>query len=129
MTKLTVLPQSHSDLLVVRVNGPLFFAAAEKIFHELRDKIGDVKKVIMQWDAVSVLDSGGTHALLHFIEDLLENVSLTICDIQFQLLRTLARAQIEPIQDKLNFCSTLNETLSRVEKNDNMAQSEQASSL
>lgn len=60
MTKITESTYTDDDkqLLVVRVNGPLFFAAAERIFNELRERSKGYKTLIMQWDAVPVLDAG-----------------------------------------------------------------------
>lgn len=117
MTRLVILPQSNEEALVVRVNGALFFAAADKIFLELNHQLHHLphfpRSIIMQWDAVSVLDSGGTTALVRFIDELPENICLTLCDIPFQPLRTLARAKITPIPGKICFYSTLAEALEK----------------
>ncbi len=44
--------------LLYKINGPLFFAAAERVFGEL---VAQVKghKLLVQMEAVSILDAGG----------------------------------------------------------------------
>ena len=112
ITKLVELPQTNETTLVMRVNGPLFFAAAEKTFAELYNKINGYQHIVLQWNTVPLLDAGGLNALIHFIDELPENVQLSICELQFQPLKTLARAKIVPIANKLNFYPTLDESLS-----------------
>lgn len=111
MTRLVELNRSNDKTLVLRVNGPLFFAAAEKTFVELYKKINGYEHIVLQWDAVPILDAGGLNALIHFIDELPEHVDLSICELQFQPLKTLARAKIVPIPNKLMFFSTLDEAL------------------
>ncbi len=114
MTRLTPLTATD-DIQVLRVNGPLFFAAAERIFDELLVHAQDYQTVVLQWDAVPVLDAGGLNALQRFIEVLPEGKHLVITDIPFQPLKTLARAQIQPIEGRLSFYSTLPEALQELE--------------
>ncbi|OCG25027.1 C4-dicarboxylic acid transporter DauA [Gilliamella sp. wkB108] len=111
MTRLVELNRSDDKTLVLRINGPLFFAAAERTFLELYQKINGYQHIVLQWDAVPILDAGGLNALIHFIDELPEHVDLSICELQFQPLKTLARAKIIPIPNKLMFFSTLDEAL------------------
>ncbi|WP_276921141.1 C4-dicarboxylic acid transporter DauA [Frischella perrara] len=111
MTKIVELPQSTDKTLIVRINGPLFFAAAEKTFLELYKRVNGYQHIVLQWDAVPLLDAGGLNALSHFIEALPPEVDLSIAELQFQPLKTLARAQVVPIENKLMFYSTLNDAL------------------
>lgn len=111
MTRLVELSKTDDKILVLRINGPLFFAAAERTFLELYQKINGYQHIILQWDAVPILDAGGLNALIHFIDELPEQVDLSICELQFQPLKTLARAKIVPIPNKLMFFSTLDEAL------------------
>ena len=46
------------DVLVLRVIGPLFFAAAEGLFNDLETRIAGKRIVVLKWDAVPVLDAG-----------------------------------------------------------------------
>ena len=104
MTKLAPLNvAAPDDVLAVRVTGPLFFAAAEGVFGPLLQQAEGKRIVLMQWDAVPVLDAGGLDALQRFIERLPEGCELRICHLEFQPLRTLARANVKPIPGRLAF--------------------------
>lgn len=50
------------DVLVLRVIGLLFFAAAEGLFTDLELRFEGKRIVILKWDAVLVLDAGGFDA-------------------------------------------------------------------
>ena len=110
MTRLSEL-SAENGILVMRVNGPLFFAAAERIFSELLLRSENYHTVVLQWDAVPVLDAGGLHALQRYIDTLHAGKQLVITDIPFQPLKTLARARMQPIEGKLHFYPTLPEAL------------------
>ncbi|KGT92559.1 transporter [Erwinia typographi] len=110
MTRLSELT-ANEGLLVLRVNGPLFFAAAERVFNELLARTEDYQTVVLQWDAVPVLDAGGLNAMQRFIDALPAGKHLVITDIPFQPLKALARARIHPIEGRLSFYSTLPEAL------------------
>lgn len=115
MTRLSELTAySDDETLVMRVNGPLFFAAAERIFTELHDKVGHYNSIVLQLDAVPILDAGGLNALQHFIDTLPKGKQLLICEVQFQPLKTLARAQVAPIADRLSFHQTLTDALNSI---------------
>jgi len=114
MTKLSELSAGDSQL-VLRVNGPLFFAAAERIFNELLIRAEDYDVIVLQWDAMPVLDAGGLNALQRFIENLPAGKHLAISDIPFQPLKTLARAQMHPIAGRLSFHATLPDALKALE--------------
>ncbi|WEP47958.1 C4-dicarboxylic acid transporter DauA [Cronobacter dublinensis subsp. beijingensis] len=104
MTRLAPLNVSvPEDVLAVRVTGPLFFAAAEGVFTPLLAQAAGKRVIVMQWDAVPVLDAGGLDALQRFIERLPEGCELRVCHLEFQPLRTLARAGVQPIPGRLAF--------------------------
>ncbi|EOC1300968.1 C4-dicarboxylic acid transporter DauA [Cronobacter dublinensis] len=104
MTRLAPLHVSvPEDVLAVRVTGPLFFAAAEGVFTPLLAQAAGKRVIVMQWDAVPVLDAGGLDALQRFIERLPEGCELRLCHLEFQPLRTLARAGVQPIPGRLAF--------------------------
>jgi len=116
IARMTRLSQLSADkgIVVLRINGPLFFAAAERIFEELLACTRDYQTVVLQWDAVPVLDAGGLNALQRFITALPAGKHLVMTDIPFQPLKTLARAQLQPIEGKLSFYATLPEALQRL---------------
>ncbi|MBJ7220926.1 MULTISPECIES: C4-dicarboxylic acid transporter DauA [unclassified Brenneria] len=112
MTKLSELPETREpEQLVLRVNGPLFFAAAERIFNDLMMRSENYQTIILQWDAVSVLDAGGLNALLRFSDALPAGKHLIITDIPFQPLKTLARANVHPVEGRLSFYGSLAQAL------------------
>ena len=90
---------------------PLFFAAAERIFTELLARSEGYRTIVLQWDAVPVLDAGGLSALRRFIDVLPADKKLVITDVPFQPLKTLARARVQPIEGRLQFYPTLPEAL------------------
>lgn len=98
MTRLSpVNVEVPDDVLVLRVIGPLFFAAAEGLFSELETRIAGKRIVVLKWDAVPVLDAGGTDAFQRFVQRLPEGCELRVSNLEFQPLRTMARAGVQPI--------------------------------
>ena len=104
MTRLApVVVDVPDDVLVLRVIGPLFFAAAEGLFTDLESRLEGKRIVILKWDAVPVLDAGGLDAFQRFVKRLPEGCELRVCNREFQPLRTMARAGIQPIPGRLAF--------------------------
>ncbi|MFC3395479.1 C4-dicarboxylic acid transporter DauA [Brenneria rubrifaciens] len=125
MTKLSELPETKiPDHLVLRVNGPLFFAAAERIFNEVEQRSEAYQTIILQWDAVPVLDAGGLNAFLRFSETLPPGKRLIVTDIPFQPLKTLARANVYPIEGRLSFYGSLSLALKAITENQSAAVAE-----
>lgn len=105
MTRLAPLNNVNApeDVLALRVTGPLFFAAAEGLFTQLGQQVPGHRVVILQWDAVPVLDAGGLDAFQRFVEKMPEGCELRVTNLEFQPLRTLARAGVQPIPGRLAF--------------------------
>lgn len=97
---------------VIKVNGPLFFAAADRVFSRLSRMSKEHQGMVLYLDAVPLLDAGGLSAFMTFVEEARHNnVELIIADLQFQPLRTLARANVQPIPGELMFTPTLSEAI------------------
>lgn len=97
---------------VFKINGPLFFAAADRIFGELAVMSRDTRGFILYMDGVTVLDGGGLAALNKLIATCQrEGTEVVIADLQFQPLRTLARAGVAPIEGVSRYTSSLDEAL------------------
>lgn len=119
MTKLHDLAEhkryAHEVLdngLLYKINGPLFFAAAERVFAELESQVKGHKVLVLQMEAVSILDAGGLSAFLHFGKQMAKaGVELRVAELQFQPLKTLARAKVRPQPGKLEFYGSLEEAL------------------
>ena len=103
------------DCGVYKINGPLFFAAADRIFGELASLCEGKRLVVLYMDGVPVLDAGGVAALERFLEDQFSrSCEIVIADLQFQPLKTVARAALHPIDHKLRFTATLEEAVSLI---------------
>lgn len=103
------LPEGWS---VYKITGPLFYAAADRIFAELAVMAKERNGIILYMDGVSMLDAGGLAALTKFLDaSFKHNAKVIIADLQFQPLKTLARAGLQPVEGKLLFTSTLDEAL------------------
>lgn len=68
---------------MLRVIGPLFFAAAEGLFTDLETRITGKRIVVLKWDAVPVLDAGGLDAFQRFVKRLPEGCELRISNLGF----------------------------------------------
>ena len=87
-----VLPKGW---FVYKVNGPLFFAAADRIFSEVISILSNVDGVILYLEAVPLLDAGGLSAMNKCIDYCKRNnKQIIFTDFQFQPLKTIARSKI-----------------------------------
>ncbi|MBN0988842.1 C4-dicarboxylic acid transporter DauA [Amphritea pacifica] len=100
------------DWGVYKISGPLFFAAADRIFSEMLLLTEHKQCVILYMDAVPILDAGGLSALNHFLEAKFKTGSFVIiADLQFQPLKNIAKAGLKPIDQALVFTPTLAEAI------------------
>ncbi|WP_394146813.1 C4-dicarboxylic acid transporter DauA [Shewanella atlantica] len=100
--------------LVLKINGPLFFAAADSIFSEIKLLSDHKRTVILYMDGVSILDAGGLAALNKLTKELKQkDTHLVITDLQFQPIRTLAKAKVQPVDKLLYFYPTLKDAIER----------------
>jgi SulP family sulfate permease len=103
------LPQGWQ---VFKINGPLFFAAAERVFGELAMLSGNARGFILYMDGVTMLDAGGLSALEKLVETCRrDGTQVIFADLQFQPLRTLARAGVKPVPGVSRFSASLAEAL------------------
>lgn len=97
---------------VFKINGPLFFAAADRIFGELAQLSASARGFILYMDGVTILDAGGLSALNKLISTCrADGTQVVIADLQFQPLRTLARAGVKPEEGVVRFYPTLDEAI------------------
>lgn len=114
-------PQDLENVLVYRISGPLFFAAADNLFSDLHEKTvhtdHEIKHIVLQCDAVTVLDTGGVHALTRFVQHMLPHQTLYLCNIQFQPLRMLVRSQkIVPEIKQIRFSHDLKSVFDKIRR-------------
>ena len=120
MTKSIVqpTPKEFEDTIVLRINGPLFFAAADNLFADLHEKIKNtdhnIKNIILRCDAVTILDAGGINALTRFVNSLAEDQTLYMTDMQFQPLRTIVKSNYLPEIKKVIFTQNVNDALNKI---------------
>ena len=97
---------------VLKINGPLFFAAADRAFGEISASMSALDGVILYMDGVTLLDAGGVAAMNKLVTYCArEGKQVIFADLQFQPLKTLARADVEPIPGVTSFYPTLNEAI------------------
>lgn len=73
------------------------------MFNELAQRVEQNHLIILQWDAVPVLDAGGLDAFVRFVEKMPEGCELRVTNLEFQPLKTLARGGVQPIAGRLAF--------------------------
>jgi len=100
---------------VFKINGPLFFAAADRVFGELAGLSRQARGLVLYMDGVTILDAGGLSALNKLISSCRNTgTEIVIADLQFQPLRTLARAGVKPEPGISRFYPTLEAALNGV---------------
>ncbi|MDX1341722.1 MAG: C4-dicarboxylic acid transporter DauA [Reinekea sp.] len=119
LTRLTRIDDEWSSELAgahgFRIEGPLFFAAAERIFAELALETKSANAIMLDLKGVQLLDAGGLSALNRLISQCqAAGVFLVICRLNFQPLKTLAKAGTQPIENTLLFTATRTEALNAV---------------
>jgi len=105
---------------VFKINGPLFFAAADRILGELSQQIQTLDGLILHMRYNNYLDAGGLAA----IENLLihcerKGIQLHFSAWQFQPLKTLSKARGDAKGPLDASFSTLNDAIDHVLKRDN----------
>lgn len=97
---------------VFKITGPLFFAAADKIFGELIQYCEENRTVILYLEDVTMLDAGGVSALTKLISHCrATHAQLILTNVQFQPLKTMARARIEPVETTFHIYHNLNDAV------------------
>lgn len=105
---------------VYKINGPLFFAAADTVFGELAHLCKKQRGVVLYFDGVPILDSGGVAALYKYIDKCRNSqTTLFLADFQFQPLKTLAKAKFSPDGKHCIVFSTLESALQEIPRDDN----------
>lgn len=74
----------------------------------------EIRHIVLQCEAVNVLDTGGIHALTRFVQHMLPHQQLYMCNMQFQPLRMLVKSNTVPELKKINFSADLTETYGKI---------------
>ena len=100
---------------VIRISGPLFFAAADRVFGELGAIADNNDGLVIQLEAVPLLDGGGLAAMQKFIAKCVKrNTRVIFSELQFQPLKTLRKANVQPLPHQIEFAPSLQAALVRV---------------
>jgi len=100
---------------VFKISGPLFFAAADRIFGEIANQIAGKRGIVLYMDGVPLLDAGGLSAMNKLIDKCQrQGTQVVVADLQFQPLKTLARAGVKPIEGVSRYYGSLGEALDAV---------------
>jgi SulP family sulfate permease len=101
-----------SNWRIFKINGPLFFAAADRIFGELSMLAGEHQHIILQMESVTMIDAGGLASLRKLSGQCEKNhTHIVLTNIQRQPLKTLLRAKLKPHETSLEFYASLDEAL------------------
>lgn len=101
-----------ADWQVFKVSGALFFAAADRVFAELKVLSENQQGIVIYMGEVTVLDAGGLSAFMRFIAYCeKQKIQVRIADVQFQPLKTLAKAKVQAKPEQLLFYPSLEEAL------------------
>ena len=127
MTRVTDISQNsryiptplRADWRVLRLNGPLFFAAADRIFAELTLTIQSgqphLRGVVLEMEGVTLLDAGGLAAMARFVDEARSlQMTVILVELQFQPLRALARSGLASTHGVLQAAPTLSDALQRL---------------
>lgn len=92
----------------VKISGPLFFAAADRVFGEISQLVDERGGLIVVMEAVPLLDAGGLAAMEKLIHQCRQRkVQLIFAELQFQPLKTLSRAGLQPEEGTLAFAPSV----------------------
>lgn len=84
----------RAGISIYQIEGPLFFAAADRIFDEISFDIksNDCRKIILSFKSVNFIDAGGISALKRFLNTMQqEQKQVTICDLQGKTEYTISK--------------------------------------
>ncbi|MFD0965691.1 C4-dicarboxylic acid transporter DauA [Seminibacterium arietis] len=112
------VPEDLAETVIYRISGPLFFAAADNLFADLHEKTctssHSIKHIVLQCDAVTVLDMGGIQALTRFVQHMQPQQQLYMCNMQFQPLRMIVRSNKISEINRINFASNLDDVCNKI---------------
>lgn len=100
---------------IYEIAGPMFFGAAEKAITRLLPVAGKARAVVLQMDAVPVIDMTGLVALESAIEKLTKaRTFVVLAGVRSSVCDTLARAGIVEEAGKLRICASDEDALAAV---------------
>ncbi|MCR6654055.1 MAG: C4-dicarboxylic acid transporter DauA [Cellvibrionaceae bacterium] len=100
---------------VFKITGPLFFAAADRVFGELALSAAHLRGMVLALEGVELLDAGGLAALNKLVESCRKNQTrIYLCEWQPQPLKTLKRAKFPQVPEHVMIFPTLTQGLQHI---------------
>lgn len=104
-------------VVLYRIEGPLFFAAAEKLEQALRGSGGKPKAVIFRMRNVPAMDATGLHAFEIAIEKLhRDHVKIFLTSVQPQPMKVMFQSGLVDRLGTQKFCADLDEALAKAQR-------------
>jgi len=104
-------------VVLFRFEGPLFFAAVEKLEYALRHHGGKPRAVVFRMRHVPAIDASALHSLEVAVEKMeRDGVKILLTAVQPQPMRVLYRSGLADRIGLENFCANIDEALERVRK-------------
>jgi SulP family sulfate permease len=109
------------DVILYRIEGPMFFAAAEKLDMALRGSGGKPRVVIFRMRNVPAMDASGLHALQVAIEKLKrDGIEIFLTAVQPQPMKVMFESGLAERIGLDRFCADIDQALAAVRKNESI---------
>ncbi len=106
-----------AGVVLYRIEGPLFFAAAEKLEHALRGSGGEPKVIIFRMRNVPAMDASGLHAFEVAIGKLhRDGVKIILTAVQPQPMKVMFESGLVDRLGEQKFCADLDEALAKARR-------------
>ena len=98
-----------------RIAGPLFFAAADRVFGELAQAAASLRGIVVSLEDVQLLDAGGLAALNKLVAFCEKNeIRIYLCEWQPQPLAALTKAKFPQLPERVMIFPSLSTALQQV---------------
>jgi sulfate permease, SulP family len=99
-----------ADVVVYDVNGPLFFAAAERAVSSLHIVDPGVRMVLLEMSDVPSMDGTALVAVQGLAEELRrQGIALAFVGLRSRMVLKLLRAGVRRVEGQLTFCNTMDQ--------------------
>ncbi len=110
-------PNLPKEISIYNINGPLFFGSAQQAIKNIADIMPEVKVIILDMSAVTMLDITAIIAMETIAKKLSDNkVGLVINNLQARMILKLRRAGIRKKSGMIAFSRTVDEALKKANK-------------
>ncbi len=106
-----------SGVVLFRINGPLFFAAADKLEVALRGSGGRPRIVVFRMRLVPLMDASGLHAFEIAVEKMQrDGVRVLLTAVQAQPMKVMHESGLADRIGLDNFCASIDQALARAQQ-------------